>query len=109
MAWLAVLAILIASPALAAPKGHTYKAPIETVLKNPDGRPSIELLAGIGNEDADGHNVADLTRFGVHIIYPASVGMSILARWDHDDRDWSTGGGGLTDNVFSIGLKFYLP
>lgn len=80
----------------------------DTYLRNPDARTSITLTAGTGDVDKGTHE-GDVTAFGVGLTYPASSNLSILAGWNRSEVDWNSAYLDTEANVFSIGLKFYLP
>ena len=98
----AVLLLLVATSAMAHPRC------VETVLRNPDARTSIALTAGIGDTDKGAQN-GDLSVFGAALTYPATKNVSFLAAWNHSELDWNSITRNTDTNLFTIGLKFYLP
>lgn len=91
------------------------KPPCDTVLRNPDSRPSITVTGSTGSlEGLDGTRDADLSGLGVAVVYPVGCDLSILAGYAYTDSEWNGAVprcGGLTDwnaSTFTVGFRFYL-
>ena len=113
-ALLALLAIFLALPVQAYPCQKPCKTdPCESYVRmhNPDGRPSLTLLGGLGTRDADYNGGdADVTVLKAHLVYPVSDNLSLLGGFDHENLDYDLSVLGETDtDVYSVGVRFFLP
>lgn len=107
------LSFLAAAPAFAA---HRYQSDI--MLRNPDARTSVTVVAGVGRAEGDFSDDADLFAIRAALVHPATDEVSLLLSWDRTDADWgrSTWGGywvqppnfDATSDLFSFGIRVFL-
>jgi hypothetical protein len=112
----AILIALFLTPLIAAahPCGDA-KQPCDTVLRNPDSRPSITVTGSTGSlEGMQAGRDADLSGLGVAFVYPVGCDLSLLAGYSYADGEWNgiAPRCGPLDNwkasTFTVGFRFYL-
>lgn len=102
-----LLALLIAFPAFAAAKTVDRVSALEEA--NPDGYTNITFTAGLGDFDGITPGGADVTVYGVELVYPVAHNFSLLGKWNHSEMEWN--GPAFADwdtNLYTVGFRLYL-
>lgn len=105
--------MFLAAPAFANCKEACSK---ETMLRNPDGRTSITIMAGAG--DGSSVNLGNFKApefvFSGELVHPTTNNLSLILRMDHSNTSWTSPFFPYTPheynfNVYSAGVRFFLP
>ena len=112
---MALLALALATPALAASRRPCN----DCKEANPDGRPSVTFLAGLGEADERDGTTTDLTSLSGRLVYPASEYLSLIFDVNHLHGDASPAGFGYaagcrtfpaqdaSSTLYSVGLRLF--